>query len=435
MSSQFHKVFKFLDWDFDVSNYRLTLAYELENVGKVCEEIQFPEFDLEIYHSRKSSIQAACDLLHWLAGVSYYKAGLAEDIEFSGKKPSQSVSQFIHKTWKNGLAEMAYKNQISLKDRMKFNSNQWGQTPECLTPLITENLNLSNRALVPLGGGKDSLVTIEELKTEKKDFNLFVVGSSKLILEVADFIEKPLIQVQRKIDQKLIEYNQQGAFNGHVPITAINSAIAVLTALLFDFNEIVFSNEKSAEFSNTTNDDGDAVNHQYSKSYEFENDFQEIIRTQVASDLRYYSKQRNFSEFEILRKFSKYPQYFPVFSSCNRNFHIDGSKNKNFKWCCDCPKCRFVFLGLAPFIQKSTLLDIFGSNMLDDESQLDGFAELLGLKGIKPFECVGTLEESQTAFQLIKDKGDWSGDTVVKQFSEVCPKADDELLQKLKFES
>ena len=82
MSSQFHKVFKFLDWDFDVSNYRLTLAYELENVGKVCEEIQFPEFDLEIYHSRKSSIQAACDLLHWLAGVSYYKAGLAEDIEF-----------------------------------------------------------------------------------------------------------------------------------------------------------------------------------------------------------------------------------------------------------------------------------------------------------------------------------------------------------------
>ena len=425
MSSQFHKVFKFLDWDFDVSNYRLTLAYELENVGKVCEEIEFPEFDLEVYHFRKNSIEATCDLLHWLAGVSYYKAGLAEDIEFSEKKPSQSVSQFIHKTWKNGLAEMAYQNQVSLKNLMNFPREFSGENTKPV------QLNLSNRALVPLGGGKDSLVTIEELKVEKKDFSLFVVGSSKLILEVADFIDIPLIQVQRKIDKKLIEYNKQGAFNGHVPITAINSAIAVLTALLFDFNEIVFSNEKSAEFSNTTNDDGDEVNHQYSKSYEFENDFQEIIRTQVASDLRYYSKQRNFSEFEILRKFSKYPQYFPVFSSCNRNFHIDGSKNKNSKWCCDCPKCRFVFLGLAPFVEKSALLDIFGSNMLNNENQQNGFAELLGLKGIKPFECVGTLEESQTAFQLIKDKDEWSGDKVVKQFSEICPKADDELLQKL----
>jgi len=229
----------------------------------------------------------------------------------------------------------------------------------------------------------------------------------------------------------MIVNNKNGAINGHVPIIAINSVIAILVALLFDFNEIVFSNESSANEANTLNSDGDEVNHQYSKSYEFEIGLQQLIHNNIASDLKYYSQQRECSELAILKKFTNYPQYFYEFSSCNRNFHLSGSKNINNKWCCDCPKCRFVFLGLAPFLDKEKLLSIFGMNMLDDSKQLSGFSELLGLDGIKPFECVGTIRESQLAFNLIKNNHNWSSDEVVRIISKNCPESNQEDYRKI----
>lgn len=402
----FHSKFTFLDWQLNSENFQLSLNYEIENVGLVTEVLTFPKFDKD---TTSLEIIAACDLIHLLCGVSYYKAGLAKEIVFKNNQPSQGMAKFIQKTWKHGLAELAFENNISLKNHININ----GASINALTPLM--NSNNPTKSLVALGGGKDSLVSIEELKEQGKDINLFMVGNSALIKEVADFIDLPLIQVHRKIDPKLIAYNKTGkGFNGHVPITSIISAIAVLTALLFDCDEVVFSNEKSADSANTINADGEEVNHQYSKSHEFEKDLSEILSSEVTGSVRYYSQQRKFSELEILEKFAKYPQYFPIFSSCNQNFHIDGSHNKDSKWCCDCPKCRFVFLGLAPFISKQQLLKIFKHNLLDDKSQEKGFAELLGTVGFKPFECVGEIQESQQAYKMIRDKAEWKNDVLVK---------------------
>ena len=409
MAHTLHKTFTFLDWNLDTSRHELLLNYEIQTIGKVTEALSFPPFSLN--QANKKEINAACDLVHWMCGVSYYKSGLAKEIKFKFKQPSKQMLSFIKKTWFHGLAELAFENKISLRNCFKGVSTLLYPTlshKRVLTPL--------KHTLVALGGGKDSLVTVEELKEQGKDIYLFMVGGSPLIKDVAEFIDLPLIQVKRKIDPKLIEYNKQGAINGHVPITSINSAIAVLTALFFDCQDVVFSNEKSADSENTINAEGDKVNHQYSKSYEFEKDFSAVIVNEVTQDVHYYSQQRQFSELEILEKFAKYPQYFPVFSSCNRNFHIDGSHNKNSLWCCDCPKCRFVFLGLAPFIEKTELIKIFGHNMLDDESQKQGFAELLGYEGIKPFECVGEIHESRRAFDLIKNNKNWQSDKLVQFF-------------------
>jgi UDP-N-acetylmuramoylalanine--D-glutamate ligase len=411
MTPPFHQTFTFLDWHLDTSRHELRLNYEIETIGKVTEVLSFPQFS--IIQANKKQINSACDLVHWMCGVSYYKSGLAKEIKFKFKQPSEQILNFIMKTWFHGLAELAFENKISLRERFKGVSTLLRPTlssKRVLTPL--------KHSLVALGGGKDSLVTIEELKQQGKDIYLFMVGGSRLIKDVAEFIDLPLIQIKRKIDDKLIAYNKAGAINGHVPITSINSAIAVLTALLFDCQEVVFSNEKSADSENTLNAEGDKVNHQYSKSHEFEKDFSAIIYNEITQGMHYYSQQRQFSELEILEKFSHYPQYFPVFSSCNRNFHIDGSHNNNSLWCCDCPKCRFVFLGLAPFIDKSELLKIFGQNLLDNDAQQKGFAELLGYEGIKPFECVGEIHESRQAFDLIKHKSNWKSDKLVQFFKQ-----------------
>jgi len=422
-----HHSFEFLDWNLNTNNYQLTLHYRCELLGKLTETLYLPQFI--ITESKKQALDKACQLIHLMCGVSYYKFGLATEIKFAGDTPSHEMALFIEKTWKHGLAELVYCNDL---DGFTFDfvgvegGNNKGVSTllpckRVLTPLLLPPLT-TPLSLVPLGGGKDSLVTLEELKAQDKNITLFMVGSSQLIKDIAKFTQLPLLQVKRKIDQKLIDGNKTGqGFNGHVPITAINSCISVLCALLYGFNEIVFSNERSADSANTVNSTGLNVNHQYSKSHEFERDLQKLIQLEISEKLDYYSQQRAFSELAILKKFSQYPQYFPVFSSCNRNFHIDGSHNSRSLWCCDCPKCRFVFLGLAVFIEKQQLLTIFGKNLLADPKQKQGFAELLGLQGIKPFECVGEIEESQFALTLLKDKVEWRDETLVQYFVAKIP--------------
>ena len=325
MKKSFHKSFKFLDWKLNTEDFTLSLAYKVQGIGEVTEILSFPKFNITLLKQHKGAIEKSCELIHLMCGVSYYKAGLATEISFHKQKPSQLMSRFIEKTWFNGLAELAHENDISLNNHINIPfDDQLIQQSTAAT--------LNKCALVPLGGGKDSLVTIEELKQQDQNICLFMVGASKLIKEMAHFINLPLIQVTRKIDQKLIEYNRGNAFNGHVPITAINSAIAVLSALLFDCNEIIFSNERSADSANTLNADGNLVNHQYSKSYEFERDLVKVLHAEITQSINYYSLQRPYSELAILKKFSQYPQYFSIFSSCNRNFHIDGSKNKESRW-------------------------------------------------------------------------------------------------------
>jgi len=428
---QQHKYFKFLDWELNDKKHQLLLNYEIEMVGTVTEVLTFPKYQLIDDKGHRTQINAACELIHLMCGVSYYKSGLARSIIFEHYHPTEELRQFVEKTWKHGLAELAYENNVTLdidlmgSGEYDFHHSEMAKSNDLhslISPSKEESVFSKTKSLVAIGGGKDSLVTIEELKQKGNDITLFMVGGSKLIKEVSAFTTLPLIQVHRKIDRQLLEYNRTGeGFNGHVPITAINSSIGVLTALLFDFDEVVFSNERSADFANTTNKEGDLVNHQYSKSMEFETDLSDYISSEITQKIKYYSQQRAFSELAILEKFSHYPQYFPVFSSCNRNFHIDGSHNKNTLWCGNCPKCRFVFLGLAPFVEKKQLLEIFDKDLLDDLSQKQGFEELLGIKGFKPFECVGEIRESQMAFNLIKNKADWQNDTLIQAFSQNVP--------------
>lgn len=338
--------------------------------------------------------------------MSYYKSGLAKNIEFKNHLPNKEFAQFLEKTWTHGLGELAYENQLNLAIDIPFQQLQQYSKK-------AETLNLQKRALLPFGGGKDSLVSFEQLKAANKDFDLFMVGNAELIKNQARDLNKSLIQVSRKIDSKLLKYNEKGAFNGHVPITSINSAIGVLAALLLDYDALIFSNERSANTPNVVLDNGQKVNHQYSKSYEFEKQFSDLIQTQLARDLHYFSLQRPHSELQILQKFASRPRHFHRFSSCNRNFHLAGSRNQNHLWCGECPKCQFTFLGLAPFVEKTELLKIFGKDLLDDLSQKSGFQELLGLKGIKPFECVGEIEECRVALQKIAGKTEWKSSKLV----------------------
>jgi len=233
----------------------------------------------------------------------------------------------------------------------------------------------------------------------------------------------PTLNIGREISPVLFEYNRQGAYNGHIPVTAINSAILAVAAVLYGFDTIAFSNERSAS-SATLEYDGQPVNHQWSKGWEFEQRFHALLKSQVASDLDYCSLLRPLSELAVAERFARTSRYDDVFSSCNRNFRILGPKPAD-RWCGQCPKCHFVFLALAPFMPKPRLLAIFGRNLLDDASLAPAFDALMEYRDHKPFECVGEGIEARAAMAALAARAEWREDAVVARFAdEILPSLD-----------
>jgi hypothetical protein len=205
--------------------------------------------------------------------------------------------------------------------------------------------------------------------------------------------------VERSWDRQLLELNKQGAMNGHIPISAIFAAVGTVTAILSGKRDIVVSNEQSAN-EPSLKYQGVEINHQYSKSQEFETDYQEWLTANFGDSLRYYSLLRPFSELRTSELFSKiaFDKYHDVFSSCNRAF-VHGSHRMS--WCGECAKCAFVFLMLTPFVQREKLESIWGGkNLLLDASLEQTYRNLLGIDGDKPLDCVGEIRESREAMMM-----------------------------------
>lgn len=242
------------------------------------------------------------------------------------------------------------------------------------------------------------------------------VGDSPLIAAVAERTGLPTLNLGRQLAPELFEFNRQGALNGHVPVTAINSAILVMAALLYGYDAVVFSNEHSAS-SATLEAQGRVVNHQWSKGLEFEHGFADTVRATIAANLDYFSLLRPLTELAVTREFARLSRYHQHFSSCNRNFRILGEKPVE-RWCGRCPKCHFVFLALAPFLPKPALVAIFGRNLLDDVTLAGDFDALIEWRSHKPFECVGEARESRAAFAALAARAEWREDALVRRFAE-----------------
>jgi hypothetical protein len=272
---------------------------------------------------------------------------------------------------------------------------------------------------VPLGGGKDSVVALETIRRSGRDLALFSVGDATPIAQTAAVAGLPRLIARRSLDPEIGALNAAGALNGHVPVTAVVSLIALLTAALNGFDAVAMANERSASTGNL-NWDGIDVNHQFSKGLRAE----ELLRAalaEVAPQLDYFSALRPLSELAIAKAFARFPDYHPAFTSCNAVFRIDPERRAQ-AWCRNCPKCRFVFLALAPFTTPDQLRAIFGGDLLDDPAQYDGFALLAATGGHKPFECVGEETETVAAFRLIAADPAWRDHAVVARFArEVLP--------------
>ena len=342
--------------------------------------------------------QQALNLTACIIGVSYFKLLAPLEIAMPDFSLTPSQQKLVLDVYENGLGEFYARNTLSRFGKISLNVKT--AAPESAPVFVP-----ASKALILIGGGKDSLVSAQLALDMGKDFTPFAVNPKGPILASAKGISLAPLFVKRTLDPEMIRLGKlEGYYNGHVPATAINSMIALLTALLFGYDEIILSNERSASQGNAAHD-GRFVNHQHSKSLAFENLLRAALFELTGANLNYYSLLRPFSELHIAGIFSRTTRFDKSFSSCNANFTLGSSPER--LWCGACPKCHFVFLIFAPFMDPERLCAIFNGNVLDNPAHLASFRQLCGLEGQKPWECVGEILEAAAALFALTKNSRW----------------------------
>ncbi len=380
-----YKNFEILE---DNENIYLKYYFEIQNLCTFSPNITIPKKEYEIFNLNTNLVKNIAFHIGMIESISYWKSTCSEYFYIECGKLSQEQIEWFKKLIYFGLGEFRFVNNIksSQADFIKIISNGNFYNLE-------KNKNVLNDVIIPIGGGKDSNVTLELLKKMQYKRFGFRINQNEVsykCAKIAGLLDNEIIEVTRKIDPELITLNKKGFLNGHTPFSALVAFLTYFVATIFGKKYIVLSNEDS---SNESNVKGENINHQYSKTIEFENDFRNYVKKFICiNGPEYFSFLRPISEIQIAKLFSELEEYHKVFKSCNV-----GSKSTPWKWCCECPKCLFAFIILSPFLYKEKLIDIFGKDLFEKENLLQIFKELCGYENIKPFECVGTYQEIRYA--------------------------------------
>ena len=327
--------------------------------------------------------------------ISYWKCACPENVIIKCGKLNSDQIDFWKKLYFNGLGELFYRNKIKTDINSFMNIQSTGDIDFHYEKIDDESFGY----IVPIGGGKDSVVTLETLPLDRNSDLCLIINPKPVTLKcasLAGFDDNHIIEIKRVIDKNLIDLNSKGFINGHTPFSAMLAFTSYFVAYLLGKKYVSLSNENSANESNVK---GENINHQYSKSFEFECDFENYSDKYLKAPVKYFSFLRPLNELQIAKLFSKHEKYHHVFKSCNV-----GSKGENWIWCCNCAKCLFAFTILSPFLYKEKLVSIFGEDLFDKKSLLEIFIELTGNGEYKPFDCVGTYEEVNYALTFVIKK-------------------------------
>ncbi len=325
--------FRFVSRDLDPLG-RVTLRYALDERISFVEEfdlpVQGPLSDAEL-----GRVEGLLSLLHWVAGVSYFKTAAPAEVLCETGSPTPAVAALLEALYSEGLGEFAFTNALPALPRPRFPTASATASAGAGHSLPLE------RVLVPVGGGKDSAVALEIVRRSGREVSLFSIGNATPIARTVAVAGLPHLMVSRRLDPGISQLNAAGALNGHIPITAIVSCVALLTAALHGFDGVAMANERSASAGNLSWD-GIEVNHQFSKGLAAESLLSAAV-AELGSETRIFSVLRPASELAIARAFARMDRYHDAFTSCNAIFRLDPAL-RAASWCCDCPKCRFVFL-------------------------------------------------------------------------------------------
>ena len=376
----------------DEKEIYINFEFEIEGLKKFNPTIRILKKNMKIKNLNTDFVKKMVFHMGLIELISYWKATCSKNVIIKCGYINEEQISWFKKLYYYGLGELFYTNNIKVSIDEFMNIKCTGQENNS----FAEESNLDGY-IIPVGGGKDSIVTLEILKNMKR--RALIVNPKPVTLkcaEIAGIENDNIIEVYRTIDKGIIELNSEGFINGHTPFSSMLAFLSYFIGYITGNKYIALSNESSANESNV---EGEKINHQYSKTYEFENDFKQYTDKYLKTGVKYFSFLRPLTEIQIAKLVSKYEKYHKVFKSCNV-----GSKEKEWKWCCNCPKCLFVFTILSPFLYKDKLFNIFGEDLFEKKSLEKTFIELLGYGKTKPFECVGTYREVRYAASYVINK-------------------------------
>ncbi len=381
--------FIYEDFSTSVDDAGLTIRYHFNLADRFHfhPQIFIPRKPFFRFNINESELNNLAFHLGLVELVSYWKAACPPLVIVRPANLTAAQIAWWKKLYFYGLGEFFHTNGISTTEtefmeivaESSFNFNPFA-------------FDAGGRVLVPVGGGKDSAVSLEMVRESGSPALPFIINprqASLRVSEIAGYARDEIFEISRTIDPMLLELNTRGFLNGHTPFSAVVAFAALLAARLTKISRIALSNESSA---NEATLPGTNINHQYSKSYEFEKDFREYVLRYISETYAYVSLLRPLNELQIAQLFARESKYFDDFKSCNV-----GSKTNT--WCGKCPKCLFTWIILNPFLETDRLSKIFGKNLLEDASLIRYLDELTGVAEEKPFECVGTIDEVNAALQ------------------------------------
>jgi UDP-N-acetyl-alpha-D-muramoyl-L-alanyl-L-glutamate epimerase len=361
---------------------------------------------------------ALLNLMAALLGVSYYKAAASSDITL--KIPLAPASRAaVVACYTEGLGEFLFRNALPYPPELSWH---WSNA----APAVASNQPASNHAIMAFGGGKDSHAAMALMNEAGLTYEpVSIILDAKVGDRLGRMIGEPLTFIHRQISPEIIRLaREKQGYNGHVPITAINSAILTTYAAMQGAGAVIFANERGAS-KPTIMHHGHAINHQYSKSIAFEGLMRAALAECVGDSPQWFSLLRPFSELWIAREVAiKAKPAHDKFTSCNRNFIFAGTKvlADGERWCGKCPKCVFTAAIFAPHLDAPEMDAIFGKDILGDEANVSMARDLAGLGDMKPWECVGDVEDTAAALAMLAATPIWQNKAVVKAFA---PKLND----------
>ncbi|NLD75140.1 MAG: hypothetical protein GX643_00590 [Acidimicrobiales bacterium] len=378
--------------------YRITSA---EGPLELTEVVQLP-----VPATVSDELLAAVRVLHLFAGVSYYKAVAPTALVVP--RLSQAERAAVTALYDSGLREFAYRNGFDVPLPVELVEDAGDLSPVHHLAAGVEaggSTGAPSGALVPVGGGKDSAL-VASLVPDGRLFSVNPVGAQ---VHLAEALGRPLLAVTRTLAPELRHLVAAGVPNGHVPVTAITSAVAVLTAVAVGAADVVMGIERSADEPSLVTPDGVPVNHQYSKSSEAERLLQAAFEP---TGVRWFSLLRPLTELAIGAAVAARGLGADIVS-CNRVFTVwnETTASRTQKACGECAKCLFTALMLAPGSEPEAIATQYGSALLDRTDHVDGVRELWSDE--KPFDCVGERHESAAAVSLLADLPGWSHQEVI----------------------
>ena len=393
---QHHPTFTYQKFSFELrgTDLHTTFFFHTDPDLDFTTEVIFHHIPVERFHTLPAETLNNFLLnIGMIEGFSYWKATCSPQYIIEAGYFSPEQLHFWHDLLQKGMSEFFFVNTIDgwQSDFVQFLVKTAPQKS------IVDTISLTDQVIVPMGGGKDSIVSLEVLKNAGTPLATLAINETDrthAINTQANVIDQ--LKITRQLDPLIRNLNSRGYLNGHTPFSAMASFVISFAAYLHDYRYVAVSNEWSANEGNILFL-GKQINHQYSKSLEYETAFRAYLRQYLSSSLEFFSFLRPLHEIQIANIFARYPAYFPLFLSCNRG-------QKEGRWCGECPKCLFVYIMLSPFVPQAELEKIWGQNLLAKESLKPILDELAGVVELKSLECVGTREETLLALALTLEK-------------------------------